>query len=110
MESQGPITWRIDSVTPSAQNSSLTITRQRLINNPWAYCTLEVYNIKDCSWLPPSNSTSHFTQMILKDSSGTITPTWEALSEVSLGGPSQNPCSSSFTVIDPTAVDLQCQS
>lgn len=109
MEEVGPITWRIDSITPSGQNSSLTISRQRLINNPWAYCTLEVYNIQDCSWLPPANSLSSFTEMILLDPNGPVTPTWEVLTEDYLGGPSQNPCGSIFTVNDPTAVDLNCQ-
>lgn len=110
MESEGPLTWRIDSITPSGQNSSLTVTRPRLKNNPWAYCTLEVYNVQQCSWLPPSNSVSHFTNMILRDSTTSITPQWDVFTEDYLGGPSQNPCGSLFTVIDPTAVDLTCQS
>ena len=110
MESQGGLTWRIDSISPTGQNSSLTITRPRLITNPWAYCTLEVYGIKDCSWLPPANSPSKFTKMVLKDANGPVSPlNWKALTEDSLGGKSQNPCGASATVIDAATVTLACQ-
>jgi len=110
MEAKGPTTWFINSVLASGQNSSITITRPRLSNNPWAYCTLEVYNIAECINLPPSNSPSHFTNMILTDSNGPISPEWTSYTEDYLGGPSQNPCGADFTIIDPTAVDLVCQS
>ena len=48
--------------------------------------------------------------MILTDSNGPISPEWTSYTEDYLGGPSQNPCGADFTIIDPTAVDLVCQS
>ena len=104
MESTGPTTWVINSVIPSGENTTITIDRNRLVNNPWAYNTLEVYNIKDCSWLPPSSTTSEFTQLLLEDANGPVTPQWTVFTE-----PNGNPCSSLFTVNDPTSVTLQCQ-
>lgn len=109
MKQTGEYTWQIDSIIPSGENSTLVVTRNRLVNNPWAYCTLEVYDIPECSYLPPSNSPSHFTDMVLLDSNGPVTPSWTVLTEDTLGGPSQNPCGALFKVIDPATVDLQCQ-
>lgn len=109
MEQQSSNTWFINSVIPSGQSTNITVTRQRLVNNPWAYCTLEVYNIEECTWLPPADSPSHFTNMVLYDSNGPVTPTWTVYTEDHLGGPSQNPCDAIFTVNSPSSVDLQCQ-
>jgi len=109
MEQTGTYSWKIESIIPSGQNSTLTVTRNRLVNNPWAYCTLEVYDIPECDYLPPSNSPSHFTELVLMDPNGPITPSWTVLTEQYLGGPSDNPCGALFTVIDPATIDLRCQ-
>lgn len=110
MQSTGATSWEIVSIDAAGQNTTLNISRQRLANNPWAYCTLEVYNIRDCDWLPPASSISHFTQMTLSDQNGAISPVWtsytEEFFENRAGG---NPCGAKFTINDPTSVDLQCQ-
>jgi len=68
-------TWFIGGVVNGA-STNLTVTRPRLESQPWAYTTLETYNIPDCSWFPPSGSTSKFTGMALEDENGPVSPQW----------------------------------
>jgi len=60
----GPATWYINGLdTTINQNTDMTITRSILKAQPWAYVTLEVYNLGDCDDYPtvPLN----FTQLQL---------------------------------------------
>jgi len=70
-----PSKWFIGS-TANGQTTSISVSKPRLITQPWAYCTLEVYNIESCSWFPPSGSSINFSTMSLTDQSGPVTPTW----------------------------------
>jgi len=106
MQKEGGDTWRIDTVTPQ-YNTSLTITSPDISNEPYAFCTLEVYTINSCNELPPSNTQSKFTGMYLKDPNGSITPQWYAAP----GGPNHsNSCGSYFSVNSPSAVDCHMTS
>jgi len=81
MTRTAPTTWYISGIT-GGQNTYLNVTDTRLTYQPWAYCTLEVYGIQDCTTdFPPSNSPIKFTQMQLFDQGGKnpVTPQWQAL-------------------------------
>jgi len=73
----GNTTWFIGAEIASASiTTNLIVTRDRLITQPWAYCTLEVYNIASCSWFPPASSTLNFTKLALATKDSAITPKW----------------------------------
>jgi len=44
--------WYINGVQVGGQNTDLSISRPRLISQPWAYVTLEVYDLYQCSDYP----------------------------------------------------------
>jgi len=69
--------WYIGSTdVTSQQSASVTVDDPRLVNNPWAYCTLEVYSITDCASDFPS-SPLKFTDMTLTNLKGQqVKPTW----------------------------------
>jgi len=102
----GATSWYIGSIIQSAGvNTYITYDDPRLVTQPWAYCTLEVYDIDDCaSDFPPQNSPIKFTQMVLKDKSGVVTPTWQALNN----GASN--CGAQATVLSPSQVTIAFQS
>lgn len=60
-------------------NTYITVNHARLNTQPWAYCTLEVYNIDDCNQFPPTNSPMVFKDIILTDNNGKVTPKWQVL-------------------------------
>jgi len=60
----------------TSKTSNLNIKRARLITQPWAYCTLEVYNIATCNWFPPAGSAINFYQMSFTDAKGPINAAW----------------------------------
>jgi len=73
--------WYISGIS-SGQNTFLRVDDPRLNTQPWAYCTLEVYGIQDCSTdFPPASSPIKFTQLQLFDQGGKnpVTPVWQAL-------------------------------
>jgi hypothetical protein len=49
--------------TVNGQTTDITVTRPRLASQPWAYCTLEMYEIATCDWMPPSGSSCAFTEL-----------------------------------------------
>jgi len=81
MTKVGSNSWYIGgSIKASSVNTFVTVTYPRLSTQPWAYCTLEVYSIDDCSNdFPPSNSPMKFTGLTLADEQGPVTPNWQAL-------------------------------
>jgi len=80
MTKVNPTTWFIGGTnTRTSESTSFSVTKPRLSTQPWAYCTLELYNIPDCSTLPPSDSPLKFTQLELTDAHGKVTPQWQAL-------------------------------
>lgn len=46
-------------------NTNVTVTHPRLASQPWAYNTLELYNIDSCTWMPPSGSACKFTNLLV---------------------------------------------
>jgi len=97
----GPTTWFIGGENvKSGQSTSFTVTKPRLNKQPWAYCTLELYNIGDCGSLPPSDSPLKFTQLALTDAKGAVTPKWQALDNQA------DHCTASAQVLDATSVTI----
>lgn len=72
-------TWVINSTdaTSGSQPTVLTVSRPRLASQPWAYLTLETYNIGSCSWFPPSGSSIEFSNLYLEDANGEVSPNWQ---------------------------------
>jgi hypothetical protein len=79
MKMTGSDTWVINStdVTAGSAPTVQTVTRSRLSSQPWAYLTLETYNIADCTWFPPSGATIEFSRLELEDTNGAVTPSWQ---------------------------------
>jgi len=75
--------WYIGSYDVTSDKTvEITINDPRLYTQPWAYCTLEVYTIGDCSGdFPSPSSPLKFTNLELYDNMGKnkVTPTWQLL-------------------------------
>jgi len=109
MTQTGPTSWFISGqiVGQTGPNSttSISVTHNRLVTNPWAYCTLEVYEIDNCSTdFPPSGSQIKFTQMQLFARQGRkiapVTPKWQSLNN------NGDHCSTSITVTNAATVTI----
>jgi len=72
----GPSTWYIlSTVKETGVSTSLTVTKNRLKSQPWAYNTLEVYGVESCNQYPTEPIV--FTDLLLLDTAGRkIVPTW----------------------------------
>jgi len=94
-----PITWFIGGDISSAGiSTSITVKDERLAIQNWAYVTLEVYQIDDCSTdFPPASSLMKFTGLELFADNNQITPTWDALSNSAH-------CGATISVLSPSAV------
>lgn len=94
--------WFIGSnVTSTGQVAGLTVDRQVLTNQPWAYTTVECYGCEDCSYLP--TNTLKFTSMKLTAGGRTIIPKWKALK-------TPNPvCHTTAHIQDPATVTYTFQ-
>jgi hypothetical protein len=80
MTKVGKTSWFIGGTnTRTKQTTSFTVTKPRLWTQAWAYCTLELYQIYDCSYLPPADTPMKFTELALTDANGKVTPQWQAL-------------------------------
>jgi len=95
-------TWFIGSlVVNNGQYNNLTVSRSRLASQPWAYVTLEIYNIYDCSWLPAFGQAVNFTSLSLLGPDFTpITAEWQAFK-------GDNPCGNAIQVESPETVVIQ---
>jgi len=94
MTMTGATEWFISGVV-NGKASSISATHPRLASQPWAYTTLELYQISSCSFMPPSGSSIKFSGMHLTDKSGAIEPQWRVNSNGA-----GNHCSTSVTVTD----------
>lgn len=94
--------WFIGSYDVTTNNStSFIIDDARLSTQAWAYCTLEVYGITDCSTdFPPAQSPVKFTNLELYDVKGQVTPVWDPLND------GVNGCQANVAVISPTSVTI----
>jgi len=88
------LTWFIGG-TADGQTTSITVTYPRLILQPWAYTTMELYSISDCSNLPPSGAQMTFSKLALYQGQNRVVPQWQVLEN-------QNHCSVSISAKSPT--------
>jgi len=79
MTQVGPTTWWISGYSENLQtNTSVTVNDPRLNSQPWAYTTLEVYEIGDCSDDFPSGP-MQFTKLALFDAKmKPVIPRWQS--------------------------------
>jgi len=73
----GPSKWYISGVVQSSnQATTLTATKKDLKVNPWAYCTLEVYDdTGDCGDYPTQPQV--YTKLLISEGSKRVTPKWQ---------------------------------
>jgi len=97
MTMTGPATWYINSLdTTTGQNTDMTMTKPILKAQPWAYVTLEVYDLfDDCTEYPtvPLN----FTQLQLQVGGRPQPFQWQTIQ-------ADNTCNQEVTVVNPTNV------
>merc|ERR1712228_781847 len=69
MTQTGEDQWFINSVdmtsTATRNNTSLIVSKSILKSQPWAYVTLEVYDVESCEQYPPSGTQMNYTNMQL---------------------------------------------
>ena len=80
-----------DSIPPPPPHSSPTLYS---LHRP----QLESYS-NQCSWFPPSGTESAFTDMILLDEQGSVTPSWTRHANPS-------PCNANTKVVSASEVDI----
>ena len=76
MTRTGPESWAV--VSTSSQTGATTTqsaTNKRLVQQPWAYTTLECYGCNGCSTYP--EKACEFTKMALSGGGKVVTPTWQ---------------------------------
>jgi len=94
-------TWFIGSVVNGGQSNNLTVTRSRLDSQPWAYVTLEIYNIFDCSWLPANGQSVSFTELNLFGADfKPVVADWNTYK-------GDNPCGNAIEVESPTEITIE---
>jgi len=95
-------TWYIGGTsTQTGQTSGLTVTKNRLISQPWAYNTAEGYGVEDCSYEPTNGCI--FTKLRLFSKGKQVQPKWVAHQ-------SPNPiCNEKATINSPTKVTITFQ-
>jgi len=85
----------------SGQNTYLSVTRDLLATQPWAYCTAECYGCGGCSYEP--TNAIEFTKLQLFLDGKQLTPKW-------VPSVSPNPmCNEKATVNDATSVTITFQ-
>jgi len=92
--------WYISGLVSAKNiNSYLTVSDARLVTEPWAYVTLEVYEIDDCAGDFPS-SPIQFTSLALYDQGGKnqVIPKWDPLNNEA------DHCGATVTVKGPSTV------
>jgi len=102
MTKVGASSWYIGgSIKSTGVNTFVTVTYDRLSTQPWAYCTMEVYEIDDCSSdFPPASSPMQFTGLELRDAAGSVTPDWQALNNQA------DHCGATMQVVSADAVTI----
>jgi hypothetical protein len=101
MTRTGPQTWYIGSTNSANETVSISVTRNRLLNQPWAYNTLEGYGVMGCTY-EPQNPTQ-FTALELTVDSKLVSPEWKSFQ-------SPNPkCHETATINSPDSVTISFQ-
>jgi len=95
-------TWYIGGTSSqTGQTSSITLTKNRLSIQPWAYNTAEGYGVGDCSYEPTDACV--FTKLQLFSKQEQITPKW-------VSHKSPNPrCNEKASINSPTEVTITFQ-
>lgn len=103
MTKTGPSTWFIGgTVHSTGVSSTFSVTYPRLSSQPWAYCTLEVYDIDDCAGdFFSSSSPLKFTDFALyQGKMQPVTPQWQGLNN------GANNCGTTITINSPQEVTI----
>jgi hypothetical protein len=102
MTKTGPSTFYIAGTdSESSQTTEITVTRDLLTTQPWAYCTAECYGCGGCSYEPTNGIQFTKLQLFLKGQK--IVPTWTP-------SVSPNPmCNEKATVNSATSVTITFQ-
>lgn len=75
MTRTGPSTWDVISVnSKNSQATTQSATNSRLVDQPWAYNTLECYGCSGCGTFPTKPSV--FSKLQLVSGGKTVTPDW----------------------------------
>jgi len=95
-----PDTWFIYGKTlKGGVVTQITVDRPRLVSNPWAYCTLEVYdNSEDCANYPVTPQT--YSKLFITSNGKPVIPQWQTNITVS------PICNEHTTIESPTHVTI----
>ena len=94
-------TWYIGSYNAQGDCTNLTVTRNVLTHQPWAYNTAECYGCEDCSYEPTNGA--EFTKLLITYQGKQLVPNWTTAS-------SPNPiCSEKAVVNSPNSVTITFQ-
>jgi len=100
MTKTGPTTWYIGG-TDGTQNTFLSVNRDILATQPWAYNTAECYGCEGCSYEP--TQPIQFTKLLLEYQGKQVVPNWTPLQ-------SPNPqCHETAHVVDDETVSISFQ-
>jgi len=99
MEMTSPDHWFISgNDTNSGKSTSLSVSKPNTKFEPWAFVTLEVYEVTNCDQYP-ANGKIPYTNLAITSKSGPETPNWTT-------GTQQKICKESISVESPTAVTI----
>lgn len=99
----GPDSWYIDTVDlKSGTHSNMTITRSILKSQPWAYVTLEVYDVSDCEQFPPAGTKMPYTELELVVGDKLQPFKWQ----VGTAGQKPPTCGASIDILSPSEVTI----
>jgi len=100
-----PNTWLISGVVQSnSQATTLTAQKANLKVNPWAYCTLEVYDASGACGEYPDNPQTYSRLSLYQGNWQPVIPTWQT-------NVTPDPiCGETVTVEDPTHVTIHFSS
>jgi len=107
MQQIGSTTWLIGAQAPSGLWTNLTVNKNRLSSNPWAYNTLETYDVLSCDWMP-AGATKFSSLLLLGPQGQQVTANWRVHTEPGTGSYSDQ-CHSNFTTSSPSLLTLTYQ-
>jgi len=103
MTKTGSETWFINSVDlRTKEDAPLTVSKSILKTQPWAYVTLEVYDVESCEQYPPSGTEMPYTNLTLFESGRKTKFEWK----VGTNGQSPPICGATIKVLDAQDVTI----
>jgi len=101
MQKVGVDSWFINSVdTENGRNTSITVRRSNLAEQPYAFVVLEVYNVQNCDEYPPSGSIP-YTNLAVEVNRVNSSIGWRS------GGQNYPICNASISVISDSNVVIE---